>query len=88
MEYEGQADGQIINAVTVPQKRDYFVVSTCNDETEMNSVCVYRKSKMLFRLGGPFEQTVLDLKIAGNNTLFMPHGSSMGYIDRVEIKGL
>lgn len=53
-EPEGEtfADGQIITAVSVPSKKDYFVVSTFNEETNANSVCVYRKQKMLFRVGG------------------------------------
>jgi hypothetical protein len=36
-------DGQIITATTVPGKKDYFIVSTFNEETQMNMVSVYRK---------------------------------------------
>jgi hypothetical protein len=42
---------------------------------------------MLFRLGNSFESIVLDLKLCGN-TLFLPHGTSLTQIDRLEIKGL
>ena len=87
LEGETLGDGQIITATTVPGKRDYFLVSTYNEESQMNLVSVYRKQKMLFRLGSSFESTVLDLKLAGN-TLFMPHGTSLSQLDRIEIKGM
>ncbi len=88
-ESEGEtfADGQIITAVTVPGKKDYFVVSTFNEETNINSVCVYRKHKLLFRVGNQLDSTVLDLKLVGN-VLYMPKGASLNQLDRVEIKGL
>jgi hypothetical protein len=69
----------------VPNKKDYFVISTFNEETENNTVCVHRKQKLLFRIGASFTESILDLKIFGTY-LFMPRGQMN--IERIEIKAL
>lgn len=86
-EFEAQtpAEGQLLNGVTVPGRRDYYLVSTFNEETQACGVAVYRKAKMLFRVGGPYTDPKLDLKVVGN-VLFMPKNGN--YVERVEIIGL
>ena len=85
LEYESVADGQILVGSVIPAKKDYFITSTFNEETNASAVSIYRKQKLLFRVGGPYEEPVLDLKIVGS-TLFIPKG--LNNIDRIEIKGL
>lgn len=75
----------------MPGKREYFLVSTINDETNHNSVSVYRKQKQMFRIGGNFEDMILDLKMAVSSenkepVLFMPKG--MCALERIDVKGL
>lgn len=41
--YESAAQGQVITGVAVPYKKEYFLISTFNEETQMSGVCVYRK---------------------------------------------
>jgi len=44
LEYECQAEGQLITGAVFPTKvKDYYVVSTQNEETEENMVGVYRR---------------------------------------------
>lgn len=43
VEYEVACDGQILTATVLPQKKDYFLVSTFNEESNMNQVSVYKK---------------------------------------------
>ena len=82
------SDGQIITGLVVPQPlkaKDYFIVSTYNEEKQENLVGVYRKNKLQFSLG-PFTENsmILDLKMIGKY-LFIPKSSHM--IERQEIKG-
>lgn len=87
LEYEAVCDGQILTAAILPQKKDYFLISTFNEESNMNQVSVYKKQKLLFRVGGNFEVCVLDMKIKGD-VLYVPKGMSLTSIERIEIKGL
>ena len=59
-------------------------MSTCNEETQENKVCVFRKARKILDLG-PYRETVLDLKSVGNK-VFINNGKSN--VDRIEIKGL
>jgi len=52
----------------------------------VNGVSVYRKHKLLFRVGGAFEDCVLDLKMENGNIMYIPKG--LNQIERLEIKGL
>jgi hypothetical protein len=36
LEYEAVCDGQILTAAILPQKKDYFLISTFNEESNMN----------------------------------------------------
>ncbi len=42
---------------------------------------------MLFRVGGSFEECVLDMKMKGD-VLYVPKGMSLTSLERIEIKGL
>ena len=92
LEQESVADGQVITGVSVPGKRDYYLVSTCNEETSQFAVGVYRKQKQLFKVKTPdgkdyFEDDILELKMCpGNNFLFIPRGLTV--IDRFQVEGI
>ena len=66
--------------------KEYFVVSTFNEERSSSQIGVYRKHNLQFTLG-PYEDgaMILDLKAQGNK-IYIPKGSSM--IERQEVKGL
>eukprot|EP00347_Sterkiella_histriomuscorum_P023890 403333030 len=85
-EYQMIADGQVITGLVPPQKsKDYFIVSSYNEELQQNFIEIYRKSKQILKLG-PFAENnmILDLKLVGN-TLFVPKSSHS--IERQEVKG-
>ena len=54
IERQIQGLGSALNGSVMPNKQDYFLVSTQNEETEENFVCVYRR-QVLKRQLGPFE---------------------------------
>lgn len=70
------SEGQIINGSVVPSRpKDFFAISTFNEERNQSLIGVYRKQKLQFNLG-PYEDgfMVLDLKLS-ENKLFFPKGS-------------
>lgn len=85
LEGETPCDGQAITGLSVPGKRDYFLVSTVNEETAENRVALYRKAKLVTRLTTPFPEAVLDLKVSSGH-LFVPRG--LNSIDRLTVPGL
>lgn len=46
MEYDALADGSVLAGNVVPGRKDNFIISTFNEETGMNTLCVYRKQKL------------------------------------------
>ena len=73
IEKQIQGLGSALNGSVMPNKQDYFLVSTQNEETEENFVCVYRR-QVLKRQLGPFDCQVLDLKMSSiGNKLFLPN---------------
>jgi hypothetical protein len=36
LEYEVMCDGQVLTAAVIPKKKDYFLVSTYNEESEQS----------------------------------------------------
>ena len=78
--------GMALNGSIMPNRQDFFLVATMNDETEENFVCVYRRQKMKRALG-PFNDQVLDLKMSSlGNMMFIPSG--LFSLDRIELRDL
>lgn len=38
-----QASGQLLNGSVIPSRNDLYIVSIQNEETEENSICIYRR---------------------------------------------
>ena len=78
--------GMALNGAIVPNRQDFFLISTMNEETEENFVGVYRRQQMKRALG-PYSEQVLDLKMSSlGNMLFTP--KDLFSLERLELKDL
>ena len=65
--------GQAINGSVMPNRQDYFIISTYNEDSDENFVSVYRRQTLKRQLG-PFDCQVLDLKMSSlGSMLFLPN---------------
>ena len=78
--------GMVLNGCIIPNRQDFFLVSTFNEEREENFVCVYQR-KNRKRVLGPFTDNVLDLKMSSlGSMMFIP--TELFQLDRIELKDL